>query len=101
MFRSLKRELETGDGSYPHSGSTQKGGQACCPAICPTLSWGWYWPMMLTSVSGEISSASRSASRADLTEASLNGIHDLGGRDGFGSVEVEEDEPVFHGEKQS
>lgn len=26
----------------------------------------------------------------------MNGIHDLGGRDGFGRVSVEEDEPVFH-----
>ena len=26
----------------------------------------------------------------------VNGIHDLGGRDGFGRVEIEVDEPVFH-----
>jgi hypothetical protein len=26
----------------------------------------------------------------------MNGIHDLGGRHGFGRVEVEPDEPVFH-----
>ena len=26
----------------------------------------------------------------------MNGIHDLGGMDGFGPVEVERDEPVFH-----
>lgn len=26
----------------------------------------------------------------------MNGIHDLGGMDGFGAVEVEPDEPVFH-----
>jgi nitrile hydratase len=26
----------------------------------------------------------------------MNGIHDMGGMDGFGSVEVEENEPVFH-----
>ena len=26
----------------------------------------------------------------------MNGIHDMGGMDGFGSVEAEEDEPVFH-----
>ncbi|HKA30536.1 MAG TPA: nitrile hydratase subunit beta [Candidatus Binatia bacterium] len=26
----------------------------------------------------------------------MNGIHDLGGMDGFGPVEVEPDEPVFH-----
>jgi len=26
----------------------------------------------------------------------MNGIHDLGGMDGFGKVEVEVDEPVFH-----
>lgn len=26
----------------------------------------------------------------------MNGIHDVGGMDGFGAVEVEEDEPVFH-----
>ena len=26
----------------------------------------------------------------------MNGIHDLGGMDGFGAVEVEADEPVFH-----
>ncbi len=26
----------------------------------------------------------------------MNGIHDLGGMDGFGSIEIEEDEPVFH-----
>lgn len=27
----------------------------------------------------------------------MNGIHDLGGMHGFGTVEVERDEPVFHG----
>ena len=26
----------------------------------------------------------------------MNGIHDMGGMDGFGPVEAEEDEPVFH-----
>ena len=26
----------------------------------------------------------------------MNGIHDLGGMDGFGAVEPEPDEPVFH-----
>lgn len=26
----------------------------------------------------------------------MDGIHDLGGMDGFGPVEIEEDEPVFH-----
>ncbi len=26
----------------------------------------------------------------------MNGIHDLGGMDGFGRVVVEPDEPVFH-----
>jgi nitrile hydratase subunit beta len=26
----------------------------------------------------------------------MNGVHDLGGMDGFGSVQVEEHEPVFH-----
>ena len=26
----------------------------------------------------------------------MNGIHDMGGMDGFGKVEVEENEPVFH-----
>ena len=26
----------------------------------------------------------------------MDGIHDLGGLDGFGPVEVEPDEPVFH-----
>ena len=26
----------------------------------------------------------------------MNGIHDMGGMDGFGPVEVEQDEPVFH-----
>jgi nitrile hydratase len=26
----------------------------------------------------------------------VNGIHDMGGMDGFGAVEVEENEPVFH-----
>ena len=26
----------------------------------------------------------------------VNGIHDMGGMHGFGSVEPEEDEPVFH-----
>jgi nitrile hydratase len=26
----------------------------------------------------------------------MNGIHDMGGMDGFGSVEIEENEPVFH-----
>ncbi len=26
----------------------------------------------------------------------MNGVHDLGGMDGFGPVEVEQDEPVFH-----
>src|SRR5256885_3440349 len=26
----------------------------------------------------------------------MDGIHDLGGMDGFGAVEVEPDEPVFH-----
>lgn len=28
----------------------------------------------------------------------MDGIHDLGGREGFGPVEVEDDEPVFHHE---
>jgi nitrile hydratase len=27
----------------------------------------------------------------------MNGIHDLGGMHGFGAIEVEHDEPVFHG----
>lgn len=26
----------------------------------------------------------------------MNGIHDLGGMDGFGRIEAEENEPVFH-----
>ena len=26
----------------------------------------------------------------------MNSVHDMGGMDGFGPVEVEEDEPVFH-----
>ena len=26
----------------------------------------------------------------------MNGIHDMGGMDGFGKVEAEQDEPVFH-----
>ena len=26
----------------------------------------------------------------------MNGIHDLGGKDGFGRIEMESDEPVFH-----
>lgn len=26
----------------------------------------------------------------------MNGIHDLGGMDGFGGIDIEEDEPVFH-----
>ena len=26
----------------------------------------------------------------------MNGVHDMGGMDGFGKVEVERDEPVFH-----
>jgi hypothetical protein len=26
----------------------------------------------------------------------MNGIHDMGGMDGFGPIEVEADEPVFH-----
>ncbi|TFG97198.1 MAG: nitrile hydratase subunit beta, partial [Myxococcales bacterium] len=26
----------------------------------------------------------------------MNGIHDMGGMDGFGPVEIEPDEPVFH-----
>src|SRR5262245_38218388 len=26
----------------------------------------------------------------------MNGVHDLGGTDGFGRVDVESDEPVFH-----
>jgi len=26
----------------------------------------------------------------------MDGVHDLGGMDGFGAVEVETDEPVFH-----
>ena len=26
----------------------------------------------------------------------MDGIHDLGGREGFGSVAIEADEPVFH-----
>ena len=28
----------------------------------------------------------------------MNGAHDLGGMDGFGPVEAEPNEPVFHGE---
>ena len=28
----------------------------------------------------------------------MNGAHDLGGMHGFGAVEIERDEPVFHGE---
>ena len=28
----------------------------------------------------------------------MDGIHDLGGMQGFGPVEVEPDEPTFHGE---
>lgn len=28
----------------------------------------------------------------------MNGVHDLGGMDGFGPVEPEPDEPVFHAE---
>jgi hypothetical protein len=26
----------------------------------------------------------------------MDGVHDLGGMDGFGAVEAEKDEPVFH-----
>jgi len=28
----------------------------------------------------------------------MNGVHDLGGLDGMGSIVVEQDEPVFHAE---
>ena len=28
----------------------------------------------------------------------MNGAHDMGGMDGFGPVEIETDEPVFHAE---
>ena len=28
----------------------------------------------------------------------MDGVHDLGGMQGFGPVEVEPDEPTFHGE---
>ncbi len=28
----------------------------------------------------------------------MNGAHDMGGMDGFGPVEIEKDEPVFHAE---
>ena len=26
----------------------------------------------------------------------MNGIHDMGGMDGFGAIERDDDEPVFH-----
>ena len=26
----------------------------------------------------------------------MNGVHDMGGMDGFGEVEVEQNEPMFH-----
>ena len=26
----------------------------------------------------------------------MNGVHDMGGMDGFGAIEVETNEPVFH-----
>ena len=26
----------------------------------------------------------------------MDGVHDMGGMDGFGKIEVEENEPVFH-----
>jgi nitrile hydratase subunit beta len=29
-------------------------------------------------------------------ETSMDGVHDMGGMDGFGKIEVEENEPVFH-----
>lgn len=28
----------------------------------------------------------------------MNGAHDMGGMDGFGPVEIEKDEPIFHAE---
>jgi nitrile hydratase subunit beta len=28
----------------------------------------------------------------------VNGVHDMGGMDGFGPIPIEQDEPVFHGE---
>ncbi len=28
----------------------------------------------------------------------MNGVHDMGGMDGFGPVEIEKDEPIFHAE---
>ena len=28
----------------------------------------------------------------------MNGVHDMGGMDGFGKVEIESNEPVFHAE---
>ena len=28
----------------------------------------------------------------------MNGLHDMGGMDGFGPIPIEEDEPVFHAE---
>ncbi|MDV3125325.1 nitrile hydratase subunit beta [Mycobacterium sp. 21AC1] len=28
----------------------------------------------------------------------MNGIHDVGGKDGMGAVQTEDNEPVFHGE---
>jgi nitrile hydratase len=28
----------------------------------------------------------------------MNGVHDMGGMDGFGPIPIEKDEPVFHGE---
>ena len=28
----------------------------------------------------------------------MDGVHDMGGMDGFGKIEVEKNEPVFHAE---
>ena len=30
------------------------------------------------------------------THNNMNGVHDMGGMDGFGAIEVETNEPVFH-----
>jgi nitrile hydratase subunit beta len=34
--------------------------------------------------------------KSDLSSTSMNGIHDLGGMDGFGAITREPNEPVFH-----
>ena len=61
-------------------------------------------PLLAKADISKLSSDVRFWHKADIAlarvwyDSLMDGVHDMGGMDGFGKIEVEKNEPVFHAE---